>query len=353
MSLDCELRRDALSRILKAAAKVAKPINRSVAGCLIEAATGLTISATDGSLTVVATCPGEVKAPGVCAVDPTRLARAVASLGEDVHLKLKADTLAVSGGGGRFELPIMPVDALPRMVIPEAPPFLTAPAAELAAWIGNAAYCASQDRDRTNVLGVYVESIAGGNLIAVGCDGHRLATSTRPMGTGPKVEPWRVPEDAMLSVLGMCDGDTALSRKDERLVVTSGGFRFALPMYDAAGYAPWRQVLPTVKHRMRLSRPGLVEAMGGVAVVADDKTAAVTLTFAPHEVVLTATGTGEASFTVPGEWDGKPQKVALSIVYLMQALEHATGDTVTLGWAAEDMAPFQVGEGGYVMPRRA
>jgi DNA polymerase-3 subunit beta len=348
--MDITTTRAPLLAAVTAAARIAKPINKQNLGAMLEANGHLRIAATDATSTVNADVSCQVAKKGQAAIDAGRFAKAVAAMGDAIRITTKGDALTLSSIDGSVTLPTMPTDVFPPLAIPAATPFLTADAGTLAAWIADAAYAASEDKDRANVVGVMVE-LKDGRLRASATDGHRLAFSVLEAPNAPDVRLRLVPE-ATLEVLSLCTGDVALAMDGDRLIVAGKDIRAIVPLYPADNFPPVDQVVPQNPSRMRVNLASLRGAIDRALVVATDKSVVVNLELGAKSLTVILEGTGGSSRSeVPGEYDGKPGRVAMSAWYLGQAIKHAQGETIVLGYS-DELGPFMVGDKAVVMPVR-
>jgi DNA polymerase III sliding clamp (beta) subunit (PCNA family) len=78
----------------------------------------------------------------------------------------------------------------------------------------------------------------------------------------------------------------------------------------------------------------------------------VNLEFGAKALTVSVEGAaGAACSEVAGEYDGKPGRLSMNAWYLGQAIKHAQGEAIVLGYSGE-LDPFMVGDKAIVMPTR-
>lgn len=206
----------------------------------------------------------------------------------------------------------------------------------------NTHYAASTDDTRYILNGVLM-SFKGEKVIVVATDGRRLALLEQEVEFPKSAEvDLVVPSktvDELIKNLGDNDAvkiqvsDTQISFEFDELLIVSKLIEGTYPNY--------RQVVPSqCEERVSIERESLATAVRRVALLTNDKSNSVCLTFLNNELEVTAVTpeVGEARESVPVKYDGKRISIAFNPEFILDPLRNITCDEVSLEMT-DDLSP--------------
>ena len=300
--------------------------------------TGLELAATDTEIALRSSLEAEVERPGVVLL-PARLLvdilRAVE--GESVSLEQRAEAseVTVSSQRATFSLRTLLADDFPR--IPDAVDdnAVELPAKAVSATIERVAKAASRDETRPVLTGILV-SVDDQGLRMVATDSYRLSVKETGLGDGAR-DPFEanVPARALqeLSRVAAETGADAVkvSARDNQVVF--GVERMTLSSRLIDGQFPnYRQLLPdTYEHELRLSREELLAVVRRISILAQ-RTAPLRMRFDGGQVTVSAQtpDVGEASETIPVNYDGEALEIGFNPQFLQDGLDSVHSDELVL-----------------------
>lgn len=337
-----------LSRALQAAGRaVAARTPLPVLGGVHLAAEGeaLVAGATDHELAIRATVPARVLQPGAVVLPARYLHELVRRIpGGPVEVEAQPD-----GAGARLrwerseyvlhgfspaEYPPLPFDggegrALAADVLRKA--------------LRQTAFAVSSDESKPALTGVWLVA-DGEGLLAVGCDGFRVAMARAPVPLADLRLDVVVPGRAVAELgrlLAEVD-EVRVEVRDQRFRAALGTVELAVRLVDAP-YPNVPQLVPReYPHRTVLEREALLEAAERIAPLADARQTArwlVVLEPTADGLVLHThdPDVGQAREEVPARWDGpEGPRIGLNVRYLVDALRHLEGETLELGLIGPD-----------------
>jgi DNA polymerase-3 subunit beta len=284
----------------------------------------LTISV---EVTVSGTDDGVVILPGRLAADIVR-----ALPGGSVEVEVSDDEARISAGRSEFSLRVLPVDEFPRLTEAAGAP-VTLASAELAGALSQVVRAASSDDARPILTGVLLTSEAGG-LRLVATDSYRLAIRDLPgttvLGEGQHV---LVPSRALQELARVLSGgDTLTVRLGEREASFEvGGTRLTTVLIEGE-FPPYERLIPQAQpNRLTVGREVLLDAVRRVKLLAREATPVrLAMSSDGLELVAVTQDVGQAHESLDAKFEGTDLTVAFNPEYLVQGIEVAPGDEVTI-----------------------
>ena len=293
----------------------------------------LRLTGTDLELTISVEVAVAGGADGV-AVLPGRLASDIvrALPAGSVDVEVDADEARIAAGRSEFSLRVLPADEFPRITDPGGEP-VTLESAELATALAQVVRAASSDDARPILTGVLLAAEPTG-LRLVATDSYRLAVRDLP-GTTVLAEGQRVlvPSRALQElarVLSTADSLTVrLGERDASFEV--GGTRLTTVLIEGE-FPPYERLIPqTQSNRLTVGREVLLEAVRRVKLLAREATPVrLAMSGDGLELVAITQDVGQAHESLDAKFEGTDLTVAFNPEYLVQGIEVAPGDEVTI-----------------------
>lgn len=335
MKFRCE--RDVLVEALGSAGRAAAGRGTSLpvlSGVRVElSGDRLTLTGTDLELTISVEVAVSGGGDGV-AVLPGRLASDIvrALPAGSVEVEVDGDQARIAAGRSDFSLRVLPADEFPRIAEPSGDP-VTLNSAELASALSQVVRAASGDDARPILTGVLLAAEATG-LRLVATDSYRLAIRDLPgttvLAEGQKV---LVPSRALQElarVLG--GGDTLAVRFGERdASFEVGGTRLTTVLIEGEFPAYERLIPQTQPNHLTVGREVLLEAVRRVKLLAREATPVrLAMSAEGLELVAITQDVGQAHEALDAKFEGTDLTVAFNPEYLVQGIEVAPGDEITV-----------------------
>jgi DNA polymerase-3 subunit beta len=300
--------------------------------------TGLELAATDTEIALRSSLEANVERPGVVLLPARLLVDILRALeGESVSLEQQAEAgeVTVSSERATFSLRTLLADDFPR--IPEGvdETAVELPAKAVSSTIDRVAKAASRDETRPVLTGILV-SVDEHGLRMVATDSYRLSVKETPLeGDSRESFEANVPARA-LQELGRVASETGASviqfaARDNQVVF--GVERMTLSSRLIDGQFPnYQQLLPdSYEHELRVSREELLSVVRRISILAQ-RTAPLRLRFEGGTVTLSAQtpDVGEASETVPVNYDGEALEIGFNPQFLQDGLDSVHSDELVL-----------------------
>jgi DNA polymerase-3 subunit beta len=293
----------------------------------------LRLTGTDLELTISVEVAVSGEADGVVVL-PGRLASDIvrALPAGSVSVEVADDEARISAARSEFSLRVLPADEFPRLTEASGEP-VTLAGAELATALTQVVRAASSDDARPILTGVLLAAEAGG-LRLVATDSYRLAIRDLP-GTTVLSEGQHVlvPSRALQELARLLGGDDALAvRLGEREASFEvGGTRLTTVLIEGE-FPPYERLIPQAQpNRLTVGREVLLEAVRRVKLLAREATP-VRLGMSDDglELVAVTQDVGQAHESLDAKFEGTDLTVAFNPEYLLQGIEVAPGDEVTI-----------------------
>ncbi len=292
----------------------------------------LRLTGSDLDLTVSVGIEVAGQADGV-AVMPAKIASdVVRSLDSGrVEISVEGDEAQITSGRFASSIRLLPADEFPRLGTP-AEHAVTLAGGDLAEALSQVVPAASSDDARPILTGVLMAAESGG-LRLVATDSYRLAVrdleGSAVLDEGQSV---LVPSRALRELVrALGDGDVTLRLGEREATFEVGATRVTTRLIEGE-FPNYRGLIPSsYPNRMVVSRAALGDAVRRVRLMAREATP-VRLTMGPDGLELDAVtqDVGQASEAVEATHEGAELTVGFNPEYLLDGIDVAPGDDVTL-----------------------
>jgi DNA polymerase III subunit beta len=298
----------------------------------------VTMTGTDLEVEVVTTAEGRVDSPGEITVPARKLCDICRALPEGamVSLAKQGEKVVLKAGKSRFSLTTLPPRDFPAVESGAFAQALTISQANLKMALDRTAFCMAQQDVRYYLNGLYLE-ISGKRLRAVATDGHRMALTDTECTTGP---------DKSIEIIVPRKGIQEISRllsdsKDPvRVEVGTNHIRlsfadlvFTSKLIDGR-FPDYTKVIPSSQNKqLKLGRHVLREALGRVAILANEKYRGVRLSLESNRLNISAHNPEqeEAIEEVETSYSGESLEIGFNVTYLMEATAAIASSDLLLG----------------------
>ena len=295
----------------------------------------LTITATDFETAIETSIETQSRLRVRFTVNAKRLTQVLKKLPKDADLTLthnkKTEWLTLSTGSIEYRLATMPAEEFPPFPILKGQTFKVTP--ELFEGMGNVLGCVSTDEARYILNGVHlVFEDEGVEIVAT--DGHQLAHYEYRNGDSP-IKPVKVtiPRKAVHTALSVFKGrNTWIVFGEDHVLFWSNGLSLIARTMEGR-FPDYKQIMPKrISGKFVTDRKGFIEAIEGVAIMASDRSRAVTFEPQNGSVVVSAEDTelGSAKGTVEATTNGEAIKFMANAGYVLGALKTIETDDVSV-----------------------
>ncbi len=291
----------------------------------------LTGSDLDLTITVLVTVAGE--SDGV-AVIPARLASDIvrALSPGAVSVAAVGDELSISSGRSQFSIRLIAGDEFPQLLPIAAEP-VSLPSAQLSEALRQVVLAASSDDARPILTGVQMSAENGG-LRLVATDSYRLAMRDVPeasiLAEGQSV---LLPSRALNELNRiLVQGDRVQLRLGERDASFEVGPVTLVTRLIEGEFPNYRGLIPSSHpNKLTVQRDALLDALRRVKLLAREATPVrLEMSTDGLELVAVTQDVGNARESIEGTYEGTPLTVAFNPQYLLEGIEVANSDEITL-----------------------
>ncbi len=299
----------------------------------------LQIAATDLDVTILSSCPANVKTPGGVTIEAKRFFDIVRSLPEeDVKIALQEnDSLQIESGSAKFRLMSLPSEDYPTLPTVDVTQGYPIDLANLKTMVEKVIFAITHEETRFQLNGALLKLHAD-KLEMVATDGHRMAlvnfayAGEKPAGDELKI---LIPRKALHELLRLeaDDSGTVMFGTSENHIFFVAGARRLLARMIDVNFPNYMEVIARDNDRkVMVDRDRLLSTIRRVSLVANERTRAVRFDFAPGKLTVSSTNPelGDARETVPIEYAGAPFFVGLNAAYLTDFLNVLETNAVTL-----------------------
>jgi len=304
----------------------------------------ITVRATDLEIGSISSHPCEVKKEGALAISAKALHDVARALPESTtRLKVGANNrLEVTSGAASFRLAGMPADDYPAIAESKGMEYCPVDRHALRSGLDRVVHAMSSDATRYNLNGVLFDFSEKG-LSLVTTDGHRLSLTQLEKFSAPKPTSIIVGRKAVTELRKLLAEETSapgeFAFNTNSISYKRAGLIFVARLVDGS-FPDYTQVIPKAETSGVTVPRSMVEVLRRVMLLSD---AAVTMELNSTGMVLSTRSAevGEATDTVPVEYDGKPLIIALNGHYLMDVLGAVESATVQMH-VEDDMSPVLI-----------
>jgi DNA polymerase-3 subunit beta len=293
----------------------------------------LEVTGSDLDLTIMTTIAVGSGEAGTAVLPAKLIADVVRALPKGrVELDIDDETAHIAAGRTEFSLRVFPAGEYPRIDVSEGEE-VTIDAKVVAAALAQVVRAASSDDSRPILTGVLLAAESDG-LRLVATDSYRLAMRDMP-GTSVLAEGQSVlvPSRALTEtnrLLGEADTLTVrLGSRDASFVIGSTVVTTRLIEGDFPNYRGL--IPPGHPNRLRVSRDQLLDAVRRVRLLAQEATPVrMSMSTEGLELIAITQDVGQAHESLEATFEGEPLTVAFNPEYLLDGIEVAPGDEITL-----------------------
>jgi DNA polymerase III subunit beta len=275
---------------------------------------------------------GKVVVPGRLLMDVVR------SLpGEELSLEYTNPDQGVQvvSGPAKFHLRTLPSEDFPTLPEFSASKAITVPAQAFIDTSARVARAASKDETRPHLTGVLV-SVSEQSLRMVATDSYRLSVQTTPLDKPVQhaIEaniPARTLQE-LSRISSAQDGDELEIAADENQVLFRTDSVVLSSRLVEGRFPNYEQLLPeSYEHELRVSRPELLSVVRRISLLAQKNTP-LRMRFSDGMVEISAQtpDVGEASETLPVNFQGEQFEIGFNPAFLRDGLESGESDELRL-----------------------
>lgn len=302
---------------------------------LIEA-TGdkMVLTTTDLEVGMQCHLPAKISKPGITTIPAKRFSSIVRELPLDqLDMEVSDNNVAtIKSGSSFFRILGLSKDEFPKFPDFKGVGSFQMEQSALKEMLRKTSYCVSHDETRYVLNGVLM--IAKENkVILVSTDGRRLALTERnielPKGFSKEVI---IPSKAVNELTRILEdeGMAKIQISENQICFELNHCMLVSRLID--GHFPnYKQVIPEkIRQRVRLNRTSFENAVKRAALITNEKSNSVKLTFSKGKLVVSANTPelGEAREDVAIEFDGEEVAIAFNPSYILDILRNLSDETV-------------------------
>lgn len=298
--------------------------------------TGLSVTATDLEVELVATVGVHVDAGGEITVPGRKLLDICRALpeGAAVNVTLSGDKVTVRSGRSRFTLSTLPASEFPTVEDIKAQQQVVLPQSQLRRLIEKTQFSMANQDVRYYLNGMLLE-IVGPIVRTVATDGHRLALCELAIdGADSTPQQVIVPRKGVLELQRLIggEGECTLEIGTNHLRATLDGIRLTSKLIDGR-FPDYERVIPRESDApMMADRVQLADGLNRIRILANEKYKGVRVELKPGSVTVQAHNPEqeEAEEEIEVQYDGAVMEIGFNVEYLIAALRALDAESVRL-----------------------
>lgn len=303
---------------------------------LVAGDSGLSVTATDLEVELVATVDVKIEKGGEITVPGRKLLDICRALPDDAQLNfsLSGDKVTVRSGRSRFTLSTLPAAEFPTVEDIKSQQQVTLPQVQLRRLIEKTQFSMANQDVRYYLNGLLLE-IAGPTVRSVATDGHRLALCELTVD-GADSSPQQVilPRKGVLELQRLMggEGDCTLEIGSNHLRVGLAGIRFTSKLIDGR-FPDYERVIPKESETPMLAdRVLFADGLNRIRILANEKYKGVRVDVKPGSVTVQAHNPEqeEAEEEMEVRYDGDSMEIGFNVEYLIAALRALDSESVRL-----------------------
>ena len=319
---------------------------------------GVLFTATDLDITFSDVGAADIVAGGVTTIPATVYDFAKKMEKGTVSFEISDGKATIRCGRSKFSVPVIEAADFPLTTKIDGAPTFKITGSELADMLVSTVFCASDDKARYYLNGVYLHG--GENLTAVATDGHKLARAVID-GLSVNFPGVIIPRKTVTEIIKMCDGaanvDVWIS--DTKICIASGNAMIVSKLIDGT-FPDYGRIIPSSKNAtVTVDGKAFAQAVDRVSMVYSEKTKGVKVAFGRSEAIITAGGgdNGSAEEAVDLDLDGETMDVGFNSRYICDVAAKCGGGKLSIDLVdAGSPAVFRPSDDGgklyLVMPMR-
>lgn len=253
----------------------------------------------------------------------------------DTVLETKENRMTVKAGKSRFTLQTLAAADFPKISeARDAAATLSLPQNELKRVLGLVQFAMAVQDIRYYLNGVLL-SAEGKTLRVVATDGHRLSMASYQLPEeAPKVDAIlpRKTVIELIKLLNESDDPVSLTVHGNQVKFSFEGIEIVSKIVEGK-FPDYQKVIPTnYTNHIQVSRVTLQQALQRASILSNDKIRGVRLVFTKDalSIICTNSEQEEAEETVAIEYGAEALDIGFNISYLLDVLNHLSGETVQL-----------------------
>jgi DNA polymerase III subunit beta len=300
---------------------------------------GLSLSATDMDLEIVATVTAQVARKGATTAPAHTLYDIVRKLREGAQLEFDAagdkGSMTLRSGRSTFTLACLPPEDYPLMAGGDLAHSFTLSAADLKRLIDRTRFAISMEETRYYLNGIFLHAAKSNEvpmLRAVATDGHRLARMEIPLPEGaagmPGVIVPRKTVTELRKLIDEIDQDVQVSLSDTKIRFGFGNAVLTSKLIDGT-FPDYDRVIPSGNDKvLEVPCKEFAEAVDRVSTISTEKSRAVKLTIERGSLMLSATSpeNGTATEELEVRYSASPIEIGFNSRYLLDITEQIEGE---------------------------
>jgi DNA polymerase III subunit beta len=303
--------------------------------------------------------------PGSLTVGAKKLQDILRALAPDADtaLETKESRLTVKAGKSRFALQTLAAADFPKIAeAKDAATEFTLPQKEFKHVLGLVQFAMAVQDIRYYLNGVLL-STDGNILRVVATDGHRLSMATyklpEPVGKIDAILPRKTVLE-LIKLLDESDDPIHLSMHQNQVKFTFAGIEIVSKIVEGK-FPDYTKVIPTgYSNHVSMNRAEFLSALQRASILSNDKIRGVRLVFTKDSLSIICSNNEqeEAEENLPIAYEKEALDIAFNIAYLLDVLNHLSGETVQVSLGEANMSSALITQPGsddfkyVVMPMR-
>lgn len=300
-------------------------------------AQGLTLTATDLEVELVAQLPLEVEVGGETTLPARKLLDICRTLpdGAWIEIAVDQDRATVRSGKSRFTLATLPASDFPVIEELKSVQVFSFPQKELKELIDRTHFSMAQQDVRYYLNGLMLELDKKG-IRCVATDGHRLAMCELPAKTGVNdSQQVIVPRKGVQELLRLLENDeneVDIQIGSNHIRISTPAIRFTSKLIDGR-FPDYKRVLPKGGDKqIQADRGFLRQALARTSILSNEKYRGIRLSLDENVLRIQAHNPEqeEAEEELEIHYGGDPLEIGFNVTYLLDALGALPGEDVRI-----------------------
>jgi len=288
---------------------------------VISADEKVSISATNGIISIMQSCPAEIKKPGEVCIDYKRIANFAKNYtGESVTLKsTKAGWLNIEGTRVKLRVPGAHKDNWPIIKFKRPANEITADKTEIKNGIALTEFAVGQNIAREGMLGLNLKSESG-NILFTSADGHM---ATRYSAKSDSEFNILIPHKSAVEIMKSIDDDCQIFYDENIIQFESDSIKFKTTLLGAQ-FPAIDKLFADRKNSIKVNRESLISFINILdSIVSIEKDPVVKFSIKENKIDILSkkmdTGDGDAS--IDCDYSGDEISVGVNIILLRNAIK--------------------------------
>lgn len=300
----------------------------------------LKVFATDLEVSLTDQAKAKITQPGKVAIGAKNLFEIAKELSEGPIQLVKKDNNWLEIKQGKYTSKIVGISADEYPVFPthSNANFISISSDTLKDMIDKTIYSVSTDETRYHLNGVYFEHKGDHGYTMVATDGHRLSLINKklaPQSILSNTQGVIIPRKGLQEIKKLLEsfgGEFEIAIDGSQLVVRHGSVTLMIRLIEGK-YPNYSQFIPSkLKQKVRVNRESFLSSIKRVALLANQKSKAITLTLSNNRMEISSTNPelGDAKEEIEISYDGGDLKIGFNARYIQDILTAIQSDQVDL-----------------------